>query len=177
MSYLIQINEKSNTILHPDAVKLFPGFNVLSADEILFIVLAYDYCSPYSGFIEDDRIRRASMHVWTDDTGSLILSKQKIKNAIEAYKGLQYNPKIELSKSYQKKIDDLTSAMDGITSPDLIKKTLESINLLRKSVRELEQEVLAVYEDEGKMVGGGERSFLENMHKNRELYKKVIQKK
>jgi len=41
----------------------------------------------------------------------------------------------------------------------------------------LEQEVLAVYEEEGKMVGGGERSFLENMHKNRDLYKKVIQKR
>jgi len=176
MSYLISINEKANTILHPDAVKLFPGFNVLSQEEILFIVLAYDYCSPYSGFVEADRIRRSSMHVWTDDTGSLILPKQKIKNAVEAYKGLQYNPKIELAKAYQRKIEELTGDIEGVGGAD-IKKTLDSINLLRKSIRELEQEVLAVYEEEGKMVGGGERSFLENMHKNRDLYKKVIQKR
>lgn len=176
MSYLIHINEKSNTLLHPDAVKLFPGFNVLSNEEVLFIVLAYDYCSPFAGFTEDERLRRASLHIWADNKLDLI-GKQKIKNAIEAYKGLQYNPKIELSRSYQKKIDELNGAMAGVTSPDLIKKTIESINLLRKSIRELEQEVLSVYEEEGKMVGGGERSFLENMHKNRELYKKVVQKR
>jgi hypothetical protein len=176
MSYLIHINEKSNTILHPDAVKLFPGFNVLSQDEILFIVLAYDYCSPYSGFTEDDRLRKASLHVWSDNRIEL-LSKQKIKNAIEAYKGLQYNPKIELNRAYQRKIDELILAMEGVISADLIKKTMESIKLLRTSIRELEQEVLAVYEEEGKMVGGGERSFLENMHKNRDLYKKIVQKK
>lgn len=176
MSYLIHINEKSKTILHPDAVKLFPGFNVLSQDEILFIVLAYDYCSPYAAFTEDERLRRASMDVWSDNKADIV-NKQKIRNAIEAYKGLQYNPKIELSRSYQKKIDELNVAMSGVSSADLIKKTIESINLLRKSIRELEQEVLAVYEDEGKMVGGGERSFLENMHKNKELYNKVIAKK
>jgi len=176
MSYLIHINDRSNTILHPDAVKLFPGFNVLSQDEILFIVLAYDYCSPYAGFTENDRLRKASMHVWSDNKLD-ILNKQKIKNAIDGYKALQYNPKIELNKSYQAKIEELNAAMGGVTSPDLIKKTIESINLLRKSIRELEQEVLAVYEEEGKMVGGGERSFLENMLKNQELYKKVVKKK
>src|SRR3972149_2146322 len=170
MSYLIKINEKSNQVIHPDAVKLFPGFNVLSSDEILFIVLAYDYCSPFSGFTEDERLRRASLHIWADNKLDL-LNKQKIKNAIEAYKGLQYNPKIELSRSYQKKIDELSSAIEGVTAPDLIKKTVESINLLRKSIRELEQEVLSVYEEEGTMVGGGERSFLENLHKHKELYK------
>jgi len=176
MSYLIAINEKSNQLLHPDAVKLFPGFNVLSHDEILFIVLAYDYCSPYSAFVEDDRLRRASLHVWADNRLDL-LQKQKIKNAIEAYKGLQYNPKIELSKSYQKKINELNDAMVSMSAPDAIKKTIESINLLRKSIRELEQEVLAVYEEEGRMVGGGERSFLETMQKNKELYRKVTQKR
>lgn len=174
MSYLIHINEKAGTILHPDAVKLFPGFNILSTEEVLFIILAYDYCSPYAAFVEDDRLRRASLHVWADNRLD-ILKKQKIKNAIDAYKSLQYNPKIELTKSYQKKIDQLTDGMDSL-APEKIKATLESINLLRKSIRELEQEVLAVYEEEGKLVGGGERSFLENMHKNRELYKKVIQK-
>lgn len=176
MSYLIQINERANQILHPDAVKLFPGFNVLSSDEILFIVLAYDYNSPYSAFIEDERIRRAMQHVWSDNKYDDI-KKQKIKNAIEAYKGLQYNPKIELVRSYQAKIDSLNNTLISVDKPADIAKSIESINLLRKSIRELEQEILATYEDEGKMVGGGQRSFLENMQKNKELYKKVTQKK
>lgn len=176
MSRLIFINEKTNQVLHPDAVKLFPGFNVLTSDEIVFIFYAYDYCSPFAAFPEDERLRRASLQVWADNRLDL-LQKQKIKNAIENYKGLQYNPKIELTRSYQKKIDELSSGLDAITSADQIKKTLDSIKLLRTSIRELEQEVIAIYEDEGKIVGGGERSFLEEMHKNRELYKKVTQKK
>jgi hypothetical protein len=176
MSYLIHINEKTNQILHPDAVKLFPGFNVLTNDEVLFIVLAYDYNSPYSAFPEEDRLRRASLHVWSDNRLE-ILDKQKIKNAIEAYKGLQYNSKIELSRAYQKKIDDLNSSLETTVDANQIEKILKSQKLLRASIRELEQEVLASYEEEDKLVGNATRSFLETMHKNKELYKKVIQKK
>lgn len=176
MSYLIQINERTNQLIHPDAVKLFPGFNVLTHDEILFIVLAYDYCSPYSAFPEEDRLRRSSLHVWSDNRLEL-LDKQKIKNAIEAYKGLQYNPKIELIRAYQKKIDDLNTSLETTIDATQIEKILKSQKLLRASIRELEQEVLASYEDEGKLSGNAERSFLENMHKNKELYKKVTQKK
>lgn len=176
MSYLIQINEKTNQVLHPDAVKLFPGFNVLSEDETLFIVLAYDYCSPYAAFPEEERQRRASLQVWSDNKLEL-LQKQKIKNAIEAYKGLQYNPKIELAKAYQKKIDDISERIITETNDKSLKSMLESIKLFRTSIRELEQEILAVYEQEGKIAGGGERSFLEDMLKNRELYKKVVAKK
>lgn len=176
MSYLIYINERTNQVLHPDAAKLFPGFNVLTQEEILFIVLAYDYCSPFAMFPEEDRLRRASMHVWSDNKLSL-LNQQKIKNAIEAYKGLQYNPKIELAKAYQKKIDELTATLETTTGGVAIKSVLESIKILRTSIRELEQEILAAYEDEGKMVGGGERSFLENLQKNQDLYKKVVAKK
>lgn len=176
MSYLIKINEKTNQVLHPEAVKLFPGFNVLSEEEILFIVYAYDYCSPFSAFPEEDRVRRASLQVWADNRLEL-LTKPKIKNAIEAYKSLQYNPKIELTKAYQDKINEIQIRLLVETSDQKIKAMLESIKNLRASIRELEQEVLAVYEEEGKLIGGGERSFLENMLKNKELYKKVVAKK
>ena len=124
--------------------------------------------------------------VWNDDKQEFEVSGNIVAFPDIAEHGMTeeefYNQKVQASykvanKAYQAKIEELNTAMGGVTSPDLIKKTIESINLLRKSIRELEQEVLAVYEEEGKMVGGGERSFLENMLKNQELYKQVVKKK
>lgn len=177
MSYLIKINESTNEILRPDAVTLFPGFKKLKEDEILFIVLAYDYDSPFAQFTEEDRLRRASLHVWNDDTGGKILERIDIKFAINAYKGLQYNPKIDLTRTYQKKINDLELSMESITDGGLIDKTLKAINTLRAAIRDLEKETLQMYIEEGKLIGGGQRSFLEKMQKDKALYDSVTKKK
>lgn len=176
MAFLFFIDEKKNTVLHPEAVKLHPVLSTLTEDEILFVVLAYDYCSPYAHFSEDDRVRRASLHVWSDNKVD-ILKKQKIKSAIDIYKGLQYNPKIDLVKAYQNKIDALNRNLETTNDAAGIEKTLKAQALLRKSIKELEQEVLEAYLEEGKIVGGGERTFLEKMQKNQELYKSIIKKK
>lgn len=176
MAFLFYIDEKKNTVLHPEAVKLHPVLSTLTEEEILFIVLAYDYCSPYAHFSEDDRLRRASLQVWSDNRLD-ILQKQKIRSAIDIYKGLQYNPKIELIKAYQDKINSLNNQLATLSDAAGIEKTLKSQVLLRKSIKELEQEVLEAYIDEGKIVGGGKRTFLGNMQNNQELYKSVIKKK
>lgn len=176
MSYLICINETTGEVLHPDAVKLFPGFARLDKDTVLFIVLAYDYCSPYSQYTEEERIRRSSLHVWNDNRTDLV-QRADIKLAIEAYKSLQYNPKIDLVRSYQKKIDDLTSSLEGISSEKLIESNLNATNLLRDAIRNIEKEILAAYQEEGTLVGNAKRSFLEVMHKNKERYFAVVKPK
>lgn len=171
MSYLIKINDRTNDILHPDAVKLFPGFKKLTEDEVLYIVLTYDYCSPYSHFTLDDRRRRATMHVWNDNKLPELDKRDDIRFAIEAYKSLQYNAKEEFAKSLQRRVEQLSTMIeDGSAN---VEKTVKDIRILRAEIKELEQEVLLAYQEDGKLVGGGQRSFLENMLKNKQLYEAV----
>jgi len=171
MSYLIYINEKSGEILHPDAVKLFPGFKRLTENEILYIVLAYDYCSPYSHFTLDDRRRRATMHVWNDNKLPELDKRQDIQFAIDVYKSLQYNPKEELAKTLQRRVEQLSGSIEDGSAA--VEKTVKDIRLLRDEIKSLENEVLIAYQEEGKLIGGGQRSFLETLQKNKELYESV----
>lgn len=173
---LFKVDKNNKVLLHPECVKLCPEFNVLSQEEIVFIVLVYDYNSPFSQLIEEERIRRAMFHIWNDNKLDL-LGKQKIKNAISAYKGFQYNPKIEIVNTYQKKISMLLEELEGLSSGELIKKNMEATSRLRAGIRELEQEIIESYQEEGTLMAGAELSFLEKIQKNMEYYKSVIKKK
>ena len=110
MSYLFYADVKNNKVLHPDVVKLSPELALLSSEEVLFIILAYDYNSIYRQFPEKQRVSKAIWHVYNDSVPNLLNEEkrpQRIKSAIEAYKSLQYNRNIELVEMYNKKIDDL----------------------------------------------------------------------
>ncbi len=144
---------------------------------MLFVILAVDYNSPFSQFTEDERLRRASFHVWSDYILNIEKSP-KIKAAMEAYNSLQYNPKIEQARVYQNKINQLLEEL--ITLPSngkAIKDNMDATEKLRAGIRELEQEVIEAYQEENRLVGGGERSFIEKIMRNKAYYESVIKKK
>jgi hypothetical protein len=125
---------------------------------------------------EADRKRKAMIHVYGENV-SEIFDKQKIQNAIHSYISLQYDPKIELAVSYQKKIDKMLQIMETDDTPSGSKKTLETIDLFRKAIRELESEVANTVAAKGQIKGGQELSFIEELMKNEKYYKSVIAKK
>jgi len=176
MSYLFYIDEQKSIVLRPDCAKLCPELSVLNDKELLMIILIYDYHSMYRQFPEEDRKRKAMVHVYGESVHELF-EKQIIKNAIDAYKSLQYDPKIELAVSYQKKIDKMLEIMATDDTPTGSKKTLETIDLFRKAIRELENEVNDNVAAKGQIKGGQELSFIEDLMKNQKYYKSVIAKK
>ena len=111
------------------------------------------------------------------DNLSEILEKQSIKNAITAYKSLQYDPKIELAKRYQNKIERMLNLLDEDDSPTSIEKTTKAIDSLRKNIIALEQEVSDSVLDKGVIKGDMQLSFIEDMMQNRKYYESVIAKK
>lgn len=176
MSYLFYIDEKQNVLLRPECTKLSPELSVLNEKELLFVILVYDNFSIYRQFTEHDRIRKAMFHVFDDNMPGL-LDKTSIKLAIEAYKALQYDPKIELGRRYQKRIDSMLEVLDNDTSPVSIEKTSKAIDTLRKTIRELEQEVSESIKDKGVIKGNMELSFIEEIMQNKKYYESVIAKK
>lgn len=175
MSYLYYIDTSNNLILHPDAIFLCEELRVLDDKEIALIIYAYDYHSPFKQFTESDRRRKALMKVYGTDNKDTF-EKEKIKNAVDAYMSLQYNPKIELGETYKESILALQRKLIDEDDDKVIGKVLKSIELLRKSLRELEAEVYEELIKEGRVVGNASLSYIENRQKNRAAYKNVMRK-
>jgi hypothetical protein len=176
MSYLISIDPKNNQVLHNEVLKLVDSFSALSEKEMLAIVLAFDYNSIYKQFPDHERKRKAMWHAF-DDVAPGFFEKTHIKNAIDDYMSLQYNPKIELARKYQQKIERLTEIMDTDDSATGIKKNLDAIAALRSSIQALEKEVDEQILNDGVIKGGMQLSFLEKAKSNRKLWLSITNKK
>jgi hypothetical protein len=176
MSYLFFVDPSNNIILHPDCLKLCEELRVLDEKEAAAIVYAYDYNGPYKQFAERDRKRKALIKVYGSDDKD-IFEKDKIQNAVDAYMSLQYNPKIELDRVYDQKIDGLQSELVSAKDEKDIARILKSIEMLRKSKRELQAEVYDEILKEGRVVGNASLSFLEKLQRNKDAYKNIMKKK
>jgi hypothetical protein len=169
MAQLFYFDSRSNTVIHPDAIKLCPELSVLTEDETLCLILFVDNFSPFRQFAEQERLYRASMHVFSDNNPKLFNSL-KWQSAVEAYKKLQFNPKLDLISTYQNKIKEMQTTIEAETSVTGIEKAIKTINMLRQQILELENEVSDQLMKDGQVKGGSELSFIEVWMRNKELY-------
>lgn len=176
MSYLFYIDQAGSQVLHPDCVKLCPELSVLNGEQVLCLILAYDNFSPFRQFPEQERLYRASMQVWGDNQPKLF-SSSIWQNAVDAYKSLQYNPKLELIKTYEGKIKDMQELIEIETTETKIKSCLNIIKELRNSISDLENDVLENFIKEGQIIGGADLSWLEILMRNKQLYLAKTSKK
>lgn len=183
MSLLFTVDIKEKLVIRPACYKLCPELSGLDEKELMVIVLVFDYWSPLRRYNEADRIRRALLMVYDDNNPKLLKaleerpSHDRITNAIEAYKSLQYDPKIALAEKYQQTINDLQESINAGLGDRELQSKLSNIDRLRKSVMALEQEITDDVIAQGKLQGDAELSYLENMQANKKLYESVTKKK
>ena len=176
MSYLFYADTKNRAILHPEVVKLIPLLGVLTEQELLYVILYADYNSPYKQHPDHDRKRKAMWHAFDENEVELIESP-RIKMAVEDYISLQYNPKIEVIKNYQQKIDKLLLQLQEDDAPSSIKKIDDAIDSLRKRIDIMQNEVDSQTQNEGVIKGKMTLSFLEKAMANVKYYKSITAKK
>lgn len=173
---LYYIDGKRHVVLQPDAVRLCPELSVLTEKEVVWIVLAYDNYSPYKQFPERERERKAMWEVFGDNMPEL-LTKHSIKLAVTAYKSLQYNPKIALKEIFEKKINSLTQQLEFEESPTSFTKLMTMIDLARKSISALENEIAESVISKGVIKGGQELSLIEEWQTNMKGYAATLKDK
>lgn len=176
MAQLFYFDSRSNTVIHPDAIKLCPELSVLTEEEVLCLILFKDNFSPFRQFAEQERLYRASMQVFGDNNPKLFGSL-KWKSAVEVYTKLQYNPKMDLISTYQNKIKEMQLLIEEETSVAGVEKAIKTINMLRQQILELENEVVDQLMKDGQIKGGAELSFIETWMRNKELYEAKFIKK
>lgn len=172
--FLISINKNGSKVLHPDAAKLEPSLSKLSEEELLLIVLAYDYYSPFRQLSEQERMRRAHEQVFRYSKKN-IWDSPKIKEAVTAYMGLQYDERREQVKTYLAKISTINEAIRTSDSPTTIANYIKTNTGLRAAVNAIEEELLMDEEKESiNIQGKGKLSLLETLMRNKEKYQSVI---
>lgn len=183
MSLLFTLDIKNKIVLRPACYKLCPELSALDEKELMVIVLAFDYWSPLRRYNESDRIRRTLLMVYDDNNPKLLKALEerpahdRITNAVEAYKSLQYDPKIALAEKYQQTVNDLQESINANLGDKELQNKLVNIDRLRKSIMALEQEITDDIIEKGRLQGDGELSYLEEMQGNAKLYATVTRKK
>jgi hypothetical protein len=175
MSLLFRVTENKRAALHPEVIQLCPSLGALDDNEILYVILAYDYCSPYRQFPEHERKRKAMWDAFGDNEQDLINSA-RILAAADSYLSLQYSRKVETARSYERKIDRLLSGLEDDDSPSSIKKITEAIEGLRKQLSNLEKEIDEDYQKKGVIKGDMTLSYLEELQSNMKNFKAVTAK-
>ncbi len=172
MLQLYSLNSNGTVLFHPDVMNIVPEFSVLSNEDKLFLVLAYDYNGPFNQFPQNDAITKAAQRAYGSYENKVI-QRTIMKNAIEMYNSLQYNPKRETIKVYRAKLRMLDNEISGDVSSLELKKLLESQKLLRIALKEMEEEAQNEIEIKNTIKGGGSLSFLEEIMKNKAEYDRI----
>ena len=176
MSYLFHLDQKNNTILHPEAVRLCPELRLLSEKEALFIILAFDYNSIYKQYPERQRLSKAIWHVFGDNNPKFLdedKREKRIQAAIEAYKSLQYNRNEELISIYQQKIEQSQQEILMEDSSTRLKNIRDIISGFRKDIRDLETEIIEKNILEAELKGDRELSLVESWQTNMKHYNSI----
>jgi len=92
---VFRLDSEDRAIIHPDAIKLSPDLAKLSNNDVLYIVLAYDYKSPFRQFDLEERKTRAKSAAYLKGLRREPEERVKIQQGIEFYKSLQFDPKRE----------------------------------------------------------------------------------
>lgn len=178
MDYLFSLNKRGTYVFHLDAVKLCPELSILDDNEILFLILAYSYKSPFyqMRLPEQDRVNKAMQQVF-GGTNKDVMNKGIIQNAAEAIKALQYDPKMELLRIYEDKLNMLSEELKHADSSKNIQDILKSQTHLKDAAKNLEDDIMNNLEIQETLKGGGTLSFIERLIKNKEEYDRVVSKK
>lgn len=161
MITLFRVDSRNNIVLNKNCVKLCPEFKNLTEEQVAYIVYAHDYNSPYKQFPERERKRKASYQVY--GTTDVDAEKGKaMQTAIEAYIGMQYDPRRETIKAYKNKVERLNEQVELEENPKQIGSYMTAIDHLHSAMDRIQQDI---DRDESKAMlkGGGELSLIEQL--------------
>ena len=172
---LFAFDKKENVILNPLAVKLAPGLKKLSQQEFLFVVLAYDYESPFHQFDEGERILKAKRRAFGDSEVD-ISGNKKLAEGITEYRSLQFNVERETQLVYQAKISQLRMQLYDATEAKQIKELTATIELLTGEINKIQSSLdtnrEAIFTNQGEEI-----TFIENWQLNQKAFKAQEAKK
>jgi hypothetical protein len=171
MRQLFKIDDEGDVKLQDDTFLLIPELkevydsSELGSKAIRWIVLVYDYKSPYRQLTLSARIEEATQDIY---------QKKKVKelncglmqDAIKKYNKLQFDPLRDQYRVYTDKIAEYNEYISKMGLRSDTAKELQDLMINSEKVikaRENLKEMIIKKEDEERIHGGGEASLLEEL--------------
>jgi hypothetical protein len=159
MSYgIFRVNKELTAVLDKEAVKLEPSLAMLTDQQVMYIILVYDYIdSPYrlKPLEEKQKIARDRLFEGNDPE-----KLANVKKAIKAYQGLIYDSRRSQIEIYKTKISKLQKVFDGEDDNKAMQDIIKTIDIIRKDQDRIEKEV-AIDEEKIELRGGNKLTFIE----------------
>jgi hypothetical protein len=172
MKTLFKVEKDGNVLLQDQTIALVPElFDVYKHKDygsraIKWIVNMYDYNSPYRNLPEMERKEAVTQDIY-DKKSWYKIEKDIIKEASEKYKKLQYDPLLEQYSVFNEKMAQFNEyvkkmPITGDNATEL-QKVMLGIDKIMEAREKLRKVIIARGEEDDKIHGGGELSFLEMM--------------
>jgi len=166
---LIDIDRQGNVFMKDNSVALVPELWAVykhkdyGSNAIRYIVMMYDYKSPYRHLLEESRKESVIMDIF-EKKSNYKMDKEIMQKAIEKYKSLQYDPIIEQYNVLTEKISEYSKFIKDMDITPTNAQNLQKIMLGMEKMTESRENLKALIlrrEEEENIHGGGELSFLE----------------
>jgi hypothetical protein len=167
---VFQIDRNYKVIANPDAVKLVPELRGLSTEQFWYVVLVADYVDgPFRKKPPQERRILAARKVFGKD--KKVKESERVKNAIEAYKGLVFDIRRETLDALKTKVQKLHNDLlrDDIT-PSQIQGIDKSISFLEKRILSIERDLDMEEQETLDLKAGRKLSFIEQWQRNQKQH-------
>jgi len=173
---VFKVDEKFRVVLNPEAVKLVPELEVLTDDELLYVILVADYeDSPFRNKPLAERKYMAAKRVYKMDY-SEEMETQAVISAISGYRGLVFDIRRETRETFQRR---LAIIQKDIFDKDLTLKRLKEIDDMIKYIEDRIDNInLSLKQTERgnvQLKGQTSLSFIEEWQRNQQNYKKFLE--
>ena len=168
MAYgIFRISKDGTVILSPDAIKLCRDLAFLTDDQIKYIVLVYDYVdSPIRRKPLEERRRIARDKL--SDSRIDPEDSPVVKKGIEEYTSMIYDNRRERMDILNNKISRMQKKLDDEEDDKIIKRYIETINLMSSEIDKL-QEAIDIDEEMIEVRGNKKLTFIEIWKRNMSL--------
>lgn len=172
MKLLFDIDKEGNVMDQDNTIALVPEllevYNTKNygSDAIRWIIMMYDYKSPYRNLPIKERYKTVTYKVYKK-TKHYILDKPVMKKGIEAFQKLQYDPLIDQYNVYSEKITEFNEVIRGMAPDEAnmqkMSKTMEQLGKVTEAREKIKAIILKNEESDAKIHGmNGSFSILES---------------
>ena len=171
---VFMIDHNFSLIINPEAVKICPVLKKLTEEQILYIVLAYDYTfGPYRRKPLEERKAMAKERIWPNQPDDFIPEDFKLmKEAIAEYKSLIFDHNRESRDVLLQKKQLLEKELITESSAIRVKGIMDTINLIDDRLDNLVIKI-STADKSMELKGGGELTWIELWQISRSEFKRA----
>ena len=157
-------------MVNPEAARLVPELQSLSMDQLWYVILVVDYVDgPFRKKPLDERRILAARKIFGKDKA--MKESDKVKNAMEAYKGLVFDIRRETVDALKTKVQKLHTEL---LQPDATARGIEqidkSISFLEKRITSIERDLDIEEQEHIELKAGRKLSMIEIWQRNQKRF-------